>query len=119
VAEHLDAFLLEQFRRLQETHGEVRTLSNGNLNEINAVDYEGVWITTKASSDKGTGAQLVPAWMLNIAWRHLQDNGSLTNAHLLSSGGLNVKRSSAVCALLSQLPGVRIVSTRPIRLVFE
>jgi hypothetical protein len=30
-----------------------------------------------------------------------------------NSSGLNVNRSSAVCALLANLPGVRVVSTQP------
>jgi hypothetical protein len=32
----------------------------------------------------------------------------------LASDGLNVKRSSAVCALLAVLPNVTVESTRPV-----
>jgi hypothetical protein len=51
-----------------------------------------------------------------MAWEHLTGHGSLTNSHLLSSAGLNVKRASAVCALLARLPGVVVDSSRPIDL---
>ncbi len=54
--------------------------------------------------------------MIELAWDWLVAHGTLTNRHLLATGGLNVKRSSLVCALLARLPGVRVVSTRPIEL---
>ena len=56
----------------------------------------------------------MPAWMIQTAWDHLRARGSLTN--LLSNKGLNVKRSSAVCALLSRLPDVEVTSSRAIQL---
>jgi len=58
----------------------------------------------------------VPAWMIQLAWNYLCDNGTLTNAHLVATDGLNVKRSAAGCALLSTLPSVTASSTRPILL---
>jgi hypothetical protein len=45
-----------------------------------------------------------------------QARGVLTNRFLLSTDGLNVKRSSFVCALLAELPEVNVESTRPITL---
>ena len=39
-------------------------------------------------------------------------HGTLTNRHLLDKDGLNVKRSSFVCALLARLPGVEISTAR-------
>jgi hypothetical protein len=60
---------------------------------------------------------MVPAWMIQIAWEWLTTHGTLTNRHLLADDGLNVKRSSFVCALLARLPGVGVASARPIELV--
>jgi hypothetical protein len=55
--------------------------------------------------------------MIQIAWEWLVAHGSLTNRHLLSKDGLNVKRSSFVCALLGRLPGVEVVGGgRPIEI---
>lgn len=71
-----------------------------------------MWLETEASKAKGAGPQLVRAWMLNTAWHHLRSTGSLDNRFLLSVKGLNVKRSSAVCALLAQTPGVKVMSSR-------
>jgi len=59
-------------------------------------------------------AQLVPAWMLQLAWDYLQRYGELSNRYLLADDGLNVKRSSAGCALLDTLPIVDVTSTQPI-----
>lgn len=96
----------------------IATVSTGKPNWIAGVDERGVWIETEASRDKGTGAQLVPAWMIQVAWDHLRRHGTLDNTYLLASSGLNVKRSSAVCALLVRLPGVTLSSARPIRLAY-
>lgn len=96
----------------------IATVSTGKPNWVTSVDERGVWIETEASRTKGTGAQLVPAWMIQIAWDHLRRHGTLDNTYLVASSGLNVKRSSAVCALLVRLPGVTLASTRPIRLVY-
>jgi hypothetical protein len=57
--------------------------------------------------------------MIQSAWEYLQAHGVLTNRFLLSSDGLNVKRSSFVCALLARLPGVSVASTRPITLALR
>lgn len=54
--------------------------------------------------------------MINAAWEHLQRKGAISNTELLASNGLNVKRSSFVCALLSRLPNVEVDGLRPIRL---
>jgi hypothetical protein len=96
----------------------IATIANGKVNRIERVGSEGVWITTDESKRKGVGPQLVPAWMLNVAWSHLRATGTLTNRYLLASDGLNVKRSSAVCALLACVPGVEVASKRPIALHF-
>ena len=67
----------------------------------------------------GRPPQLVEAWMIQSAWDYLQAHGVLTNRFLLSTDGLNVKRSSFVCALLARLPGVSVESTRPITLALR
>jgi len=41
-------------------------------------------------------------------------HGRLANKVLLASDGLNVKRASAVCAILARLPGVDVESRRPL-----
>lgn len=92
----------------------IETLSLGRPNWIAEVTERGVLIETERSRALGEEAQLVPAWMLERAWDHLNEHGRLTNKHLLATDGLNVKRSSAVCALLSHLPGIEVESRRPI-----
>jgi hypothetical protein len=57
--------------------------------------------------------------MVQGAWDYLQAHGGLTNRYLLDKDGLNVKRSSFVCALLARLPGVVVVSPNPIMLALE
>jgi hypothetical protein len=54
--------------------------------------------------------------MFQLAVDQLEAHGRLTNAYLLSSDGLNVKRSSAVCAILARLPWVEVASRRPVEL---
>jgi hypothetical protein len=88
------------------------TISLGNPNEIADIDEAGVLIETDASKKSGKGPQLVPAWMLNLGWRHLQVDGTVTNRHLLNDH--IVRRSSAVCTLLAALPDVEVVSSKPI-----
>jgi hypothetical protein len=119
MKEPLATDLLLALRDLLDRSPEIATLAQGRRNRIIDVAHEGVWLETDASERKGTGPQLVEAWMLNVAWRHLQAHGTLTNSYLLATDGLNVKRSSAVCALLAALPGVSVVGTRPIELSIE
>ena len=66
---------------------------------------EGVYVETARSRGRGSGAQLVPGWMIGLAWDALRARGTLTNRSLLDE--LHVHRSSFVCALLARLPGVR------------
>ena len=69
---------------------------------------------TERSRARRAGAQLVPAWMLQLAGDYLQRYDEPSSRHLLAADGLNVKRSSAVCAILARLPGITVASTRPI-----
>jgi hypothetical protein len=52
--------------------------------------------------------------MFQLAWDYLTTHGSLTNRHLLATDGLNVKRSSAVMAILARLPAVKVVGRSPV-----
>ena len=64
------------------------------------------------SKSRGSGPQLVPAWMIVTAWQHLQKVGVLSHSELLED--LKVKRSAFVIALLAQFSDVVIRSTLPI-----
>lgn len=107
--EHLDRELLSLISSAVRVGDKVATLSAGKPNEIIDIGPEGVWVATEKSSAEG-GSRLVPAWMLNEAWRTLQADRELSNVELIKK----VKRSSAVMALLAELPEVEVVSTRPI-----
>ncbi|GJF12582.1 hypothetical protein NGTWS1803_22680 [Mycolicibacterium cyprinidarum] len=108
------AFDDELFDQILEVVGPgtaVLTLSTKNLNRVTAVDRKGVWVETERSMRLGSGPQLVPAWMIVVAWDRLCDKGELSQQDLLNE--LNVKRSAFVCALLAKFPEVHIRSTRP------
>lgn len=66
---------------------------------------EGAYVETARSRARGAGTELVPSWMIALAWDTLRARGTLTNRYLLDV--LKVYRSSFVCALLARLPGVR------------
>lgn len=119
-AEVLEPDLLAAIRAVVVLQPEIRTLADGMANRVHDVTPDGVWVETDRSRELGRAPQLVPAWMIQIAWEWLQAHGTLTNRWLLDTDGLNVKRSSFVCALLARLPTVRVVSTRrPIELALE
>lgn len=76
------------------------------INTVTEVTPTGLYIETSRSRAKGEGPQFVPAWMFGLAWDYLRSHGELSNRYLVADDGLNVKRSSAVCAILATLPGV-------------
>ena len=118
-AESVDVFapdLWAELRAVLTAGMTVPTVVERKPNRIVELTPSGVWIETTRSRERGRGAELVPAWMFNIAWDYLVANGRLTNRYLLAGDGLNVKRSSAVCALLAQLPTVAVTGRRPIEL---
>lgn len=115
LASDLEQMLTE----LQQRTPIITTVAEGRPNWITDVGATGVWVETEASRAKGTGPQLVPAWMINVAWDHLRSHGSLEQRFLLAADGLNVKRSAAVMALLARLPGVTVTSSRPSRLSYS
>lgn len=110
----LDDELLALLRTHVPAGTTIKTLGRGQPNWIAEVAAVGVRIETERSRALGEEAQLVPAWMLQSAWSHLSKHGRLSNKNLLATDGLNVKRSSAVCALLSHLPSVEVESRSPI-----
>ena len=114
--EELDRELLAAIRDEVARDPVFPTIATGKPNRVRDVTPTGIWVETEASAAKGRPAQLIPAWMFQLAVDHLEAHGRLTNAYLLSSEGLNVKRSSAVCAILSRLPGVELVSRLPVEL---
>ena len=93
----------------REHRGEFRTLGQGKPNRVIEVTAGGLYVETEASRAKGRPPQLIPAWMLTLAWDYLQAHGQLTNRYLLATEGLNVKRSSAVLAILATLPEVTVL----------
>lgn len=119
MSNELSAELLQLLTEVQERSPVVLTISAGKPNTIASVVPEGIWIETEKSQAAGGGPKLVPAWMIEVAWDHLRSTGTLTAAYLVASDGLNAKRSSAVCALLAQIPGVTVASSRPIELQMD
>ncbi len=95
------------------------TLSDGRCNRVTEITPDGVWVETERSLRLGRPPQVVEAWMIQSAWDYLKAHGTLSNRFLLSGDGLNVKRSSFVCALLARLPDVEVRSIRPIVLALR
>jgi len=109
----LDALMRSTFH-LGQT---VKTISQGQANKIVEILPTGILMGTERTESRGTGPQLVDAWMIELAWDSLKSCGELSNTTLLNE--LKVHRSSAVCALLAHFEGVRVVSTRPILLSYK
>ena len=105
--------LLARIESMVAADSVVRTLADGNPNWVREVTPDGVWVETQKSRAEGRPAQLVEAWMIQIAWDWLQAHATITASFLVATDGLNVKRSSFVCAVLARLPEVDVVSTRP------
>jgi hypothetical protein len=112
----LEPALLEAIQAAVRTDPLVRTLKGGRPNLVREVTADGVWVETERSRAAGRPAQLVEAWMIQVAWEWLGTHGTLTNRFLVADDGLNVKRSSFVCALLARLPGVEVERYAPIEL---
>lgn len=117
--EGLSMVLLDRLRAVAPPGTVVLTLANDQPNWVVDVSSDGVRLETGRSRRMGSGPQLVPGWMIQRAWDHLASHGSLTNSELLDTQGLNVKRSSAVCALLARLPEIEVVKRRPITLALQ
>lgn len=103
--------MLELIRAVIEPGQVIETLTSKRPNRIVGIEPEGVLVETQRSDERGAGPQLVPAWMVIVAWEHLRLRHLLSQSELLNE--LNVKRSAFVCALLRLFPGVILQSTRP------
>ncbi|MGH3997618.1 MAG: hypothetical protein ACRDTJ_09175 [Pseudonocardiaceae bacterium] len=97
----------------------IYTLGSQYPNWIVRIAPEGIYVETDRSKSRGADPELVPAEMVTKAWHHLTVQHVLTNKELVASDGLNVKRSSFVCAALAHLPGVVVSSTRPITITYR
>lgn len=109
---------MQLLREHLPTETPVHTLGRRQPNWITAVTNEGLLIETEKTRSAGTGPQLIPAWMFEEAWQRLTTRGTVTNAEMVSTKDMSIKRSSAVCAVLAHLPGVS-VATSPIVLTYE
>ncbi len=94
----------------------IDTLGTGAANRIFEMTQSGIWVETKRSAQEGA-PKLVEPRMVQLAWDWLVAHRTLTNVTLLND--LRVHRSSFVCALLARLPGVRVMTSRPITLAIE
>jgi hypothetical protein len=110
-AANLDDDLLDRITDVVAVSDVVETLSNKRTNWVTSFDRAGVWVETERSRTRATGPQLVPAWMIVVAWEQLCKNGTLSHIELLNH--LKVMRSAFVCALLAQFPDVVVVQDRP------
>lgn len=103
--------LIQQIKEALDPDWTLLTLTQGRPNRINHLDEDGVLVSTERSERRGTGPQLVPAWMVIRGWEHLRRTGRLSQDELLNA--LGVKRSAFVCALLAVFPDVEVESVRP------
>lgn len=107
--------LYERIRGVIAPGDVIRTLASHKVNTIADVSRSGITVETEHSRRAGS-TQVVPAWMVEVAWKRLVERGILTNSELLDTNDLNVKRSSFVCALLALFDDVEVAGTRPITL---
>ncbi|MGV0741031.1 hypothetical protein [Mycolicibacterium sp. XJ870] len=110
-AAELDDDLLQRITEVVTGSDVIETLSNKRTNWMVSFDRTGVWVETERSRARASGPQLVPAWMIVMAWEQLCKNGTLSHIELLND--LKVMRSAFVCALLAQFDDVVVVQDRP------
>jgi len=109
--DEFDDELFDRILAVAEDDATVSTVSHKRPNWISSVERTGVWVETERSRDRKSGPQLVPAWMITVAWNHLQQNGTLASVYLLKQ--LKVHRSTFVCALLARFPDVEVRQNTP------
>ena len=68
------ALVRKAIEMLAEQSPSVLTVGRHEANRILEVRPDGVLVETAKSAGE---AQLVPAWMFEVAWRHLKDGASL------------------------------------------
>ncbi|RLB49339.1 MAG: hypothetical protein DRJ42_21215 [Deltaproteobacteria bacterium] len=108
-----ESFDAELLRLLQAAVAEdpvFYTLGKKAPNRVSEVTAGGLYVETARSTAKHGHGELVPPWMVNLAWEVLRSQGELTNKELLEE--LRVHRSSAVMAILSRLPNVEALPGR-------
>jgi hypothetical protein len=110
--ETFDADAFEMVSAAVQVGDVISTLGISRPNWIAGIGEDGIYVETVRSKQLGRGPQLVPAWMINVAWAHLRKHRRLTQEQLLNE--LNVKRSAFVCALLSRFEGVEVESDKPV-----
>ena len=69
----LDDSLLDLIRAVVAPGDEIYTLTSKRPNRIVSIDRAGIEVETIRSEDRGSGPQLVPAWMIDTAWAHSAD----------------------------------------------
>ncbi|MDO3634462.1 hypothetical protein [Mycolicibacterium arseniciresistens] len=72
---------------------------------------------TNSSDQKDGQPQLVPAWMIAVAWDHLKRNGRVSQQDLVKT--MRITRSAFVCALIARFPDVIVESSPRIGLRLE
>jgi hypothetical protein len=112
-----DEVLLALVQQVVSAGDMLLTLRQSKPNWITAIGDDGILVETEHSRARDNEPQLVPAWMVTIAWDHLSNTGHLSRKHLHEE--LGVRRSAFVCALLTRFPGVSIESTGPIALRYD
>lgn len=116
--ESIDPELLQLIAEAARAEPTFYTLgSTPRPNYVAEITPAGLYVETQRSKERTGGAELIPPWMVNLAWEVLRSRGELTNLQLLNE--LRVHRSSAVCAILARLPGVESTGGRGIHLLWK
>jgi len=101
--------LLARIRSVVSEGDTIWTVATGKRNLVVGISPNGVLVETDRSIDKGLGAQLVPAALINQDWEWLRSTGRLRLQDTSHRGSFN-------CALFSLFPEVQVRSTRPVEL---
>lgn len=115
--DRLDDDVLADIRRAVDATPVFTTLGRGAENRVVECTAHGLYVETASTRSKGAGPQRIEPWMIQVALDYLEDHERLDYETLTFGenekkgvvGGLNVKRSSFVLALLARLPGLRAV----------
>jgi hypothetical protein len=113
----MDPQLLEGLRQAVPLGTPIPTVTRGQPNTIVSLEADGAYVTTARTQARGTGPQLVPAWMIQAGWDELSRTGRLEQEPLRNE--LGVKRSAFVMAALSRLPEVEVVTQPQVALVLR
>ena len=117
--EKLDGWLQAELRKLEQGSGEVMTLANGKPNRIQRVDSSGVLISTEASEAKGSGPQLQCKRGCSTSLGGTCDPRAVSRTATYFRPTVSTSSGHQQYTLRTRLPGVEVVSSRPIELRFE